>query len=73
MIVARHEMPGTRKKQPVPEGRLKMSGRARFFVNSALAQNQASLQDAIALLLFQALRAWLLSFSPSGTKTLISF
>jgi hypothetical protein len=38
MIVARHEMPGTGKKQPVPEGRLKMSGPARFFVNFALAR-----------------------------------
>ena len=51
MIVAWHEVPGIGKKQPVPEGRLKMSGPARFFVNFALAQNQASLRDRILVTL----------------------
>jgi hypothetical protein len=82
--VARHEVPGmVRKKRPVPVGTVRCAtcwsvtniGLAtRYYLSSdgseAYTQSSCPSGTGSSCLSFQALRTWLLSFSPYGTQTL---
>jgi len=86
LIVARHEVPGLGCREgSVPEGRPKSLSVPKIFVVGtelmpiqkhqvlllkSSGPIQSSRWDGAIFLMFQALRAWLLSCCPSGTKTL---
>ena len=70
-IVARHEVPGERCSE-VPsrrDGRSHYQFHRIFVVKTEPRSVQSSRWDGAIFLVFQALRAWLLSACPSGTKT----